>query len=367
MRPTRRSPCATSIGRSSTVSSNPARIAVVGDKASSGFGWLLRFKDFDGALYSVHTNPSSISAIEALGITNHRRVTDVPRPLDYVLVNTPRRTAVDVFTQCIEAEVGGVAYFTSGFAETDAEGCAMQEEIARLARESGVVLFGPNCMGVYNPARNLPSSAGMPLGEAGPVAMLSQSGTHSGFFARALFAWHGLRERRGASFGNAAALDAADLVEYLGDDDHVSVLAAYLEGIGQADAGDHERFTRGLSRVAAKKPAIIWKGGATGDGARVTADHTGSAPVTPEDWARILVTTGAIGVDSMEELVDTTANDRQARSPSRSASGSAGPHRRAGPSHHRHLRPSRPERPGPHAGVAGRARHVLRSDRRQLP
>ncbi len=285
----------------------PRSIAVVGDKASSGFGWLLRFKDFDGALYSVHTNPSSISAIEALGITNHRRVTDVPRPLDYVLVNTPRRTAVDVFTQCIEAEVGGVAYFTSGFAETDAEGCAMQEEIARLARESGVVLFGPNCMGVYNPARNLPSSAGMPLGEAGPVAMLSQSGTHSGFFARALFAWHGLRERRGVSFGNAAALDAADLVEYLGDDDHVSVLAAYLEGIGQADAGDHERFTRGLSRVAAKKPAIIWKGGATGDGARVTANHTGSAPVTPEDWGRILATTGAIGVDSMEELVDTTA------------------------------------------------------------
>ena len=35
----------------------PRSIAVIGDKASSGFGWLLRFKDFDGALYSVHTNP----------------------------------------------------------------------------------------------------------------------------------------------------------------------------------------------------------------------------------------------------------------------------------------------------------------------
>jgi acyl-CoA synthetase (NDP forming) len=110
-----------------------------------------------------------------------------------------------------------------------------------------------------------------------------------------------------SAFGNAAALDAADLVEYLGDDDRVSVLAAYLEGIGQADGGDHERFTSGLARVAAKKPAIIWKGGATADGARVTANHTGSAPVTSEDWGRILETTGAIGVDSMEELVDTTA------------------------------------------------------------
>jgi succinyl-CoA synthetase alpha subunit len=61
-----------------------------------------------------------------------------------------------------------------------------------MSRESGVVLFGPNCMGVYNPSRGVPSSAGMPLGESGPIAMVGQSGTHSGYFARALFAWHGL-------------------------------------------------------------------------------------------------------------------------------------------------------------------------------
>jgi acyl-CoA synthetase (NDP forming) len=286
----------------------PRSIAVVGDKKSSGYGWLHRFKGFDGALHSVHTNPDSAREIETkLGITNHQRVVDVPRPLDYVVVNTPRRTAVDIFEQCIEADVGGVAYFTSGFAEADAEGRAIQDELVRRSRQSGVVLLGPNCMGVYNPARNVPSSAGMPLGEAGTIAMIGQSGTHSGYFARALFAWHGLRERRGVSFGNAAALDAADLVEYLGDDERVDLLAAYLEGIGDREAGDHERFTRALHRVAARKPVVVWKGGNTHDGARVTANHTGSQAVTPEDWEWILSTTGAIGVDSMEALVDTTA------------------------------------------------------------
>jgi len=285
----------------------PRSIAVVGDKASLGLGWLHRFEAFDGALCSVHTNSSSIREIEGLGIPNYERVTDVPRPLDYVVVNTPRRTAIEIFTQCIEAGVGGVAYFTSGFAETDAEGTAIQSELVRLSRGSGVVLLGPNCMGVYNPARNMPSSAGMPVGATGPVAMVGQSGTHSGFFARALFAWHGLRERRGVSFGNAAALDAADLVEYLGEDDGVEVLAAYLEGIGDREAGDHERFANALARLTATKPVVIWKGGATHDGARATANHTASDPVAPEDWERILSSTGAIGVDSMEELVDTTA------------------------------------------------------------
>jgi acetyl-CoA synthetase (ADP-forming)/acetyltransferase len=285
----------------------PRSIAVVGDKKSSGYGWLHRFKGFDGTLYSVHTNPESAREIEAMGIPNFRTVRDVPRPLDYVVVNTPRRTAVEIFSHCVEADVGGVAYFTSGFAETDTEGRALQAELARLSRESGVVLFGPNCMGVYNPLRGVPSSAGMPLGAEGPIAMVGQSGTHSGYFARALFAWHGLRERRGVSFGNAAVLDAGDLIEYLGGDDRVELLAAYLEGIGNRDEGDHERFTRELARVTARKPVVIWKGGNTQDGARVTANHTAAAAVDPDDWAQILSTTGAIGVDSMEELVDTTA------------------------------------------------------------
>ena len=285
----------------------PRSIAVVGDKRSSGYGWLHRFKSFDGALYSVHTNPESARDIESMGVANYRSVLEVPRPLDYVVVNTPRRTAVEIFEQCVEAGVGGVAYFTSGFAEADAEGRAIQDELARLSRESGVVLIGPNCMGVYNPGRGVPSSAGMPLGETGPIAMIGQSGTHSGYFARALFAWHGLRERRGVSFGNAAVLDAGDLIEYLGDDDRVELVAAYLEGIGDREQGDHERFARALARVTARKPVVIWKGGNTHDGARVTANHTGSLPVPPEDWAWILSSTGAIGVDSMEALADTTA------------------------------------------------------------
>jgi acetyltransferase len=285
----------------------PRSIAVIGDKKSSGYGWLHRMKGFDGALYSVHTNPESAGEIESMGVANYSTVVDVPRPLDYVIVNTPRRTAIDVFSQCVEADVGGVAYFTSGFAEADASGRAIQDELVRLSRESGVVLLGPNCMGVYNPRLRVPSSAGMPLGAAGSIAMVGQSGTHSGYFARALFSWHGLRELRGVSFGNAAVLDAGDLVEYLGDDERVDVLAAYLEGIGDREEGDHERFSRALARVTARKPVIIWKGGSTHDGARVTANHTASLPVSPEDWAWILSSSGAIGVDSMEALVDTTA------------------------------------------------------------
>ena len=176
-----------------------------------------------------------------------------------------------------------------------------------MSRESGVALLGPNCTGVYSPAQGMQTTDGQPVGEAGPVGYLSQSGTHAGYFGKALFAWYGLRVARGISFGNAAALDAADWMEYIGGDDGVEVVGAYLEGIGDREAGDYERFVQAVRRVAAKKPVVIWKGGNTEDGARVTGLHTGAKRVTAAEWEWILRASGAIGVDTMEALVDTTA------------------------------------------------------------
>src|SRR4051812_20213099 len=206
-------------------------IAVIGAQRANGYSWLRRCTDFKGSMYSVHVNPDSIREIEAMGIPNYRSIVDVPEPVDYVIVNTPRRVVVDVFAQCIEAGVGAVSFFTSGFAETDDEGRVLQEKLAAMSRESGVPLFGPNCAGVYNPAMHMCSTPGMPVGESGPVGVVSQSGTHAGYLAKGLHTWYGIHEARGISYGNAAVLDAADWIEYIGEDDRVEVLAAYIEGI----------------------------------------------------------------------------------------------------------------------------------------
>ena len=109
--------------------------------------------------------------------------------------------------------------------------------------------------------------------------MVSQSGTHAGYFGKALHSWYGLWEERSVSFGNAAVLDAADWIEYIGEDDRIQVLAAYIEGIGEREKGDHERFAAALRRVTARKPVVIWKGGNSADGARVTGNHTGAKPI----------------------------------------------------------------------------------------
>ena len=286
---------------------NAKTVAVIGAKKSNDYLWLRRFQNYTGTLYSVHTNPESAREIEARGIKNFVSILDVPGPVDYVVVNTPRSFAEEAFAQCVKAGVAAVSYYTSGFAEMDAEGAAIQQRMAKMSRESGVVLFGPNCTGAYNPALGMQSTDGQPVGEAGPVAMVSQSGTHAGYFGKALFAWYGLRMARGISFGNAAAMDAADWIEYMGEDEQVKVLGAYIEGIGDREAGDYERFVQAVRRVASKKPVVIWKGGNTEDGGRVTGLHTGAKRVTTSEWEWVLRASGAIGVDTMEALVDTAA------------------------------------------------------------
>ena len=143
----------------------------------------------DQTLTQDATGTMAYLQFEAMGIPNYRSIVDVPEPVDYVIVNTPRRVAVDVFAECVEAGVGAVSFFTSGFAETDDEGVRLQEELADMSRRSGVPLFGPNCTGAYNPVVGICSSADMPVGELGPVGVVSQSGTHAGYFVKALFAW----------------------------------------------------------------------------------------------------------------------------------------------------------------------------------
>lgn len=287
---------------------NPKTIVVVGAKRSNNYIWIRRFAQFNGKVCAVHVNPDSIRDIEALGVPCYRSIAEVPGPVDYVAVTAPRRAAVEIFEQAIKAKAGAVSYFTSGFAEVeDDEGHALQEKLAALSLESGVALIGPNCLGVYNPVLGVHSAVNLPHGESGPVAMVSQSGTNHSFFVKNLFAWHGIRTARGISLGNAAVLDAADWIEYLGETADAKVLAVYVEGIGRKEAGDYERFIAAVRRVAAKKPVLIWKGGSTQDGSRVIGVHTGSAPVSPDDWRWVLEASGAIGVDSLEELVDTTA------------------------------------------------------------
>ncbi len=278
---------------------NPRTVAIVGDKRANGYLWLRNMSTFHGKVYSVQVDPNEIPGIAELGVPNFASLKDIPDEIDYVMCAVPRAIAPRIIADCAAKEVGGVALFTSGFAETgEDEGVRLQAEIGRIAREAGLPLIGPNCMGLYKPGIGVRQSGEQPAGEGGPVGFISQSGTHAINFAQ-VGAPQGVRISTSISIGNAEVLDVPDYLDYLTADIETAVIAIYVEGVK-----DGRRFFESLRRASAAKPVVVWKGGATEAGARATASHTAALATSREVWDAVVKQAGAIAAETIDDTLD---------------------------------------------------------------
>jgi len=279
---------------------SPRSVAVVGDKREMDYMWLRSLANFQGSVYSVQIDEQELPGIEELGVRNYRGLLDIPEPIDYVIVAVPREVAPRIVHDCIEKKVGAAMLFTSGFAETNTEeGIKLQSVITEMAREAGLALIGPNCMGIFNPKIGLRNGVDQYYGDGGPVGFISQSGTHAILFS-VVGALNGIKVSKSVSYGNAVVLDSADYLEYLAEDEDTKIIGMYIEGVKKG-----RQFFACLREVAKKKPVVIWKGGMTEAGTRATASHTASLAESPLIWDAMIKQCGAIRVDNLDEMVDT--------------------------------------------------------------
>ena len=284
---------------------NPKSVAVVGDSQKNDFRWLNHMKTFKGKVYSVHINPETAKRIEEeLKVPNFKSLKDIPDDIDYVIFNVPRKVAPSVLQDAAEKEVGGVAMFTSGFAETDTEeGSSLQNAIIDIAKTNGLIVIGPNCMGVYNSKRGL-RFLDHPVGNSKGITLISQSGSIASSFITAAEA-RDIPLGKAVSFGNGVVLENPDYLEYFAQDKETQFIAMYIEGVR-----DGKRFFDVLKKTTPIKPVLIWKSGLTDAGQRATASHTNSLAGSRSIWEAVCKKSGAIQVNSLEESMDilTTLN-----------------------------------------------------------
>jgi acyl-CoA synthetase (NDP forming) len=260
---------------------HPRVVAVVGDKKGNDFLWLRALRQFEGRLYSVQIDPAEIAAIEALGVVNVPSLHDIPEPVDYVVVAVPRPVVPRVLADCVRKQVGAVTLFTAGFSEVgDAEGRRLEAEVAAIAERAGLLVIGPNCMGITNPSIGLCNFPGQPAGTAagGQVAFLGQSGTHTISLCVRGPA-EGLGIGKAVSFGNGVVADAADFLDYFRSDPETRVIGAYIEGVR-----DGRRFYEVLRQTTQTKPVLLWKGGLTAAGERAIFSHTAALATPAAVW-----------------------------------------------------------------------------------
>jgi acetyltransferase len=274
---------------------HPTSIAVVGASSSATeTGWVKRLQDFGyrGEIYPINPKAKEIHGLKA-----YPNIGDVPY-VDYAILNVPVRFTSQALRDCVSKGVKFVHCYTAGFSENGSdEGKRLETEMVGVIGKSRTRLLGPNCMGIYCPESGVTFSEDFPR-EKGRIAVISQSGAEASRLVL-LCQDVNLYFSKVISYGNAADLDAPELLDYLARDKTTDMVAVYIEGVKDAAA-----FTAAVQKCLAKKPVVILRAGVTGNGARAALAHTASVTWTEDKWQDLFRQTGAIPAATMDEVAD---------------------------------------------------------------
>ena len=280
---------------------NPGSIAIVGASATPGkIGampvTLLRQHGYDGRILPINPRAESIQGLPAVP-----DLAALDTEADLVILAVPAVHAAQALERARPGQVGGAVVFTSGFSEIGASGAAMQEQLCAIARERGIRLLGPNCLGFMNIRRNIyatfsPAPANGTVA-AGGIGMVSQSGAF-GAYAYCMARDRGLGLSHWISTGNEADIDVADCIEWLARDDDTRVIMTYMEG-----CRDGDKLRRALSTARdAGKPVVVTKIGRTQAGAQAAASHTAALAGDDAVYDALFRQYGAVRARTIEEF-----------------------------------------------------------------
>jgi acyl-CoA synthetase (NDP forming) len=277
----------------------PRQIAIVGvTRSEFGFGglsFLQKFQEssFSGTLYCI--NPK---ATEIRGLPAYPNLSSLPLVPDLAIVCVTAAHVPTVLEECGRIGLRYIHILTSGFSEIGTEqGRKLEEQIAFIAEEKGLLIIGPNCMGPYCPASGLTAWGAIP-GAPGPLGVISQSGSITQRLTEYAYSL-GIGTDKAVSVGNGTVLDTLDFLEFMGQDEGIRVIALYIENMR-----DGRRFFDLARKIGKRKPIIAWKGGKTEVGARTAASHTGGMAGEQVIWEAVFRQTGVIQVNSLEEWMD---------------------------------------------------------------
>ena len=294
----------------------PASIAVVGATDRPQYGGRLVNNllqgGFKGKLYPVNPKRDWV-----FGLPCFPSVLALPEPVDSVAIVIPAAGVLATLQECAQRGVKAAVIISAGFAELgDEQGRRLQEDVRRLAHESGVRVCGPNCLGVANVAEGIWTAAALSVKAdavvgSGSVGLVSQSGATAYGPLMAVAMDRGVGFRYVVSTGNEADLEISDFVEFMLDDPEVKSVALMCEGLR-----DGQKFLRVARRALEQgKPLVVLKLGRSSVGAAAARTHTGALTGSDEVLTAMFRQCGVMRVDDYDELVEIAAMFAKVRPP----------------------------------------------------
>ncbi len=278
----------------------PSSVAVIGasrDPDKLGYAVLHNLVEGGyvqkGAVYPI--NPK---ADEVLGLPAYASVLDVPDPIELAVIVIPYPYVPDALRVCGQKDIPAAIVISAGFREAGMDGLERERELIAIAKECGIRLIGPNCLGVIDTFTPLNASFSAGTPPSGPMAFMSQSGA----LGTAILDWAQagrLGLAKFVSLGNKADVSEIDLLEAWVEDPHTNVILMYSEGLPNG-----QEFIRVAREVTRKKPVVAIKSGVTQSGSRAVSSHTGSLAGSEQAYEAAFRQAGVLRAQSMQELFD---------------------------------------------------------------
>ena len=258
----------------------------------------MRKAGFEGAILPVNPKRETVQGLPCVP-----SVAELAQPIDYAIVAVPAPAVNDAIRAAADKGAKACLVYSSGFAEAGAEGKALQDDMAEIARRTGVRIIGPNCLGVFDAASGFlatfTSTIDRIAPEPGPLAVASQSGAY-GSHIYMVARLRGLKVGKLITTGNEVDLDVAEAIRLLVEDDTVHTITAYLEG-----AKDGPGLIAALKAArAAGKPVVVMKVGRSRAGAVAASSHTAALAGEDAVYSAVLGQHGAYRARSTEEMLD---------------------------------------------------------------
>ncbi len=279
----------------------PRSIAFVG--ASAGFGkWgHMLFTNvvaggFEGPLYLVNAKGGKIG-----GRAVYRSIKEIPEPVDLAVVTIPAAAVPSLIPELQAKGIRNVLLISSGFGETGPEGRKQEKELVAAARRCGILILGPNTMGICNPHGKLYCAGAHVRPKPGSTALVSQSG-NLGVQLLAFAETEGIGIRAFCGSGNEAMITIEDYLDAFAVDELSRTVVLYIESVKNG-----RRFYESARKVGCRKPVIVLKGGRTEPGSKAAASHTGALASDVRVFEAACRQAGVVMAGQPMELLDLSA------------------------------------------------------------
>jgi acetyltransferase len=274
----------------------PKSIAVVGvssdpKKLGSVILSNLIESNYEGKLYPINPKYDEIH-----GMKCYKSVSEVPEEVELVCISVPAKFVKTVIEDSGKAGAKGAIIITAGFREVGEEGQKLEEEIIETAKNHGIRLLGPNCLGAMVPSNNMNVSFSTANPPEGDVAFISQSGA----FCTAILDL-AMEQNLGfshfVSLGNKSDISENELIDYFQNDSKVKVIGGYLEEVLYG-----QNLLSQLNEVENPKPLIVFKPGKSNEAKAAISSHTGSLAGSIQTYEAAVKQGGIVEAEEIDQM-----------------------------------------------------------------